>query len=89
MDQQGGVEFGFLLVIEEYLFSEQALEGYSFDFIEAQYPLEEKLEGSASDEAIDELIHLLLRVVLYLHWLLSKESDPNLAEVPYQLVLGI
>lgn len=41
------------------------------------------------DCGIDELIDLLLRIVLDLEGLVGEETQPDLADVPHELVFSV
>ena len=87
---QRAVELGLLLLLlPQQLLAQQLLELHPLRLVQHQDLLEQPRDLRRRHEGIDQAVHLLLRVVLDLHRLVGEEPQPNLAQVPHQLVLGV
>lgn len=90
MDHQGGVKPGLIfLTAVEFFQLQQFLEPHSLVLIQTEDTLHEGSGGRMGDSGVYDLIHFFLRVVFNFHGLVSEEAQPDLADVPHELVLSI
>jgi hypothetical protein len=87
---QRRVELGLLLVpAVQLLHLQQRLELHPSVLVQAQQLLEDGCDLGVGHAVVDELVDLLLRVVLDLERRVGEEAQPDLADVPDQLVLAV
>lgn len=78
-----------LLLLPQQFLIQQILELDPLRLVQHQYLLEQLCDLRRWHIGINDPINILLSIVFDLNRLIGKEPQPNLAQVPYQLVLRV